>query len=120
MALVSVMATALSGDGGERRAQNGPSYYGDKHTTAGWWLDKRNDNAGGRNLHPFCWYRSQAVKGCAEGRVNSIAAAMRHSAWLNRCRILSNEYERTTESSESNIYPASIRLMLRRLASSPT
>jgi putative transposase len=35
--------------------------------------------------------------------------------WLNWSRILSKEYERTTESSESNIYLASIRLMLRRL-----
>jgi putative transposase len=35
--------------------------------------------------------------------------------WLGWYRILSKEYERTTESSESNIYLASIRLMLRRL-----
>jgi putative transposase len=35
--------------------------------------------------------------------------------WLDWSRILSKEYERTTESSESNIYLASIRLMLRRL-----
>jgi putative transposase len=40
--------------------------------------------------------------------------------WLDWSRILSKEYERTTESSESDIYLASIRLMLRRLASSPT
>jgi putative transposase len=40
--------------------------------------------------------------------------------WLDWSRVLSKEYERTTESSESNIYLASIRLMLRRLASSPT
>jgi len=40
--------------------------------------------------------------------------------WLDWSRILSKEYERTTESSESNIYLASIRLMLRRLGSSPT
>ena len=40
--------------------------------------------------------------------------------WLDWSRILSKEYERTTESSESNIYLASIRLMLRRLVSSPT
>ena len=39
--------------------------------------------------------------------------------WLDWSRILSKEYERTTESSESDIYLASIRLMLRRLASSP-
>jgi len=39
--------------------------------------------------------------------------------WLAWSRILSKEYERTTESSESNIYLASIRLMLRRLAHSP-
>jgi putative transposase len=40
--------------------------------------------------------------------------------WLDWSRILSKEYERTTESSESNVYLASIRLMVRRLASSPT
>lgn len=39
--------------------------------------------------------------------------------WLNWSRILSKEYERTTESSESDIYLASIRLMLRRLTFSP-
>jgi putative transposase len=39
--------------------------------------------------------------------------------WLDWSRILGKEYERTTESSESDIYLASIRLMLRRLASSP-
>jgi transposase len=32
--------------------------------------------------------------------------------WLDWSRILSKEYERTTESSESNVYLASIRLML--------
>jgi len=40
--------------------------------------------------------------------------------WLDWSRILSKEYERTTESSESDIYLASIRLMLRRLVSSQT
>jgi len=40
--------------------------------------------------------------------------------WLDWSRILSKEYERTTESSESDIYLASIRLMVRRLASSQT
>jgi len=40
--------------------------------------------------------------------------------WLDWRRILSKEYERTTESSESDIYLASIRLMLRRLVSPPT
>ena len=39
--------------------------------------------------------------------------------WLDWSRLLSKEYERTTESSESDIYLASIRLMLRRLAFSP-
>jgi putative transposase len=39
--------------------------------------------------------------------------------WFNWDRLLSKEFERTTESSESDIYLASIRLMLRRLASSP-
>lgn len=39
--------------------------------------------------------------------------------WLNWNRLLSKEFERTTESSESDIYLASIRLMLRRLAVSP-
>ena len=38
--------------------------------------------------------------------------------WLDWSRVLSKEYERTTESSESDMYLASIRLMLRRLASS--
>jgi hypothetical protein len=28
------------GMAGERRVQNGASYYGDNHTTAGRWLDK--------------------------------------------------------------------------------
>jgi putative transposase len=37
--------------------------------------------------------------------------------WLDWSRILSKEYERTTESSERDIYLASIRLMLRRLVS---
>jgi GT2 family glycosyltransferase len=36
--------------------------------------------------------------------------------WLDWSRILSKEYERTTESSESNIYLASIRLMLREVS----
>jgi putative transposase len=40
--------------------------------------------------------------------------------WLDWSRLLSKEYGRTTESSESDIYLASIRLMMRRLASSPT
>lgn len=39
--------------------------------------------------------------------------------WLDWSRILSKEYERTTESSESDIYIASIRLMLKRLTYSP-
>ena len=39
--------------------------------------------------------------------------------WLDWSRILSKEDERTTESSESDIYLASIRLMLRRLAHAP-
>lgn len=39
--------------------------------------------------------------------------------WFNRERLLSKEFERTTESSESDLYLASIRLMLRRLARSP-
>jgi len=39
--------------------------------------------------------------------------------WLDWSRILSKEYERTTESSESNVYLASIRLMLRRVTLSP-
>ena len=36
-------------------------------------------------------------------------------AWLGRNRILSKEYERLTQTSESDVYLASIRLMLRRL-----
>ena len=39
--------------------------------------------------------------------------------WFNRERLLSKEFERMTESSESDIYLASIRLMLRGLARSP-
>jgi hypothetical protein len=77
-------------------------------------VDKRNDNTGGRNLHRLCWYCWQAVKGCEDGFASSIAAVRRHSGRLNWNRILSEEHERTTESSESNFYLASIRLMLRR------
>jgi putative transposase len=40
--------------------------------------------------------------------------------WLGWSRIFSKEYERTTALSESDIYLASIRLLLRRLGSSPT
>lgn len=39
--------------------------------------------------------------------------------WLNWNRLLSKEFERTTESSEADIYLASIRLMLRRSTLSP-
>lgn len=39
--------------------------------------------------------------------------------WFNWDRLLSKEFERTTESSESDMYLASIRLMLRRLTLSP-
>ena len=39
--------------------------------------------------------------------------------WLDWSRILGKEYERTTESSASDVYLASIRLMLKRLACSP-
>ena len=39
----------------------------------------------------------------------------RSFAWFGRDRILSKEYERRTESSESDVYIASIRLLLRRL-----
>ena len=39
--------------------------------------------------------------------------------WLNWSRILGKEYERTTESSASDIYLASIRLLVRRAAHSP-
>lgn len=38
--------------------------------------------------------------------------------WLQWYRLLNKEYERSTESSEANIYLASIRLMLRRLSHS--
>jgi putative transposase len=40
--------------------------------------------------------------------------------WLDWSRILGKEYERTTESSESDIYLSSIRLMLQRLARTST
>jgi len=40
--------------------------------------------------------------------------------WPDWSSLLGKEYERTTESSESDIYLAFIRLLLRRLASSPT
>ena len=46
--------------------------------------------------------------------------AERTLGWLDWYRILSKEYERTTESSESNIYLASIRWMLRRLTRPPS
>lgn len=36
-------------------------------------------------------------------------------AWLGRNRILSKQYERLTQTSESDVYIASIRMMLRRL-----
>jgi putative transposase len=39
--------------------------------------------------------------------------------WFNWNRLLSKEFERTTESSESDLYLASIRLMLRRLTVPP-
>jgi len=39
--------------------------------------------------------------------------------WFNWNRLLSKEFERTTESSESDLYLASIRLMLRRVTVSP-
>jgi putative transposase len=36
--------------------------------------------------------------------------------WLNHCRLLAKEYEKTVSSSQSDIYIAMTRLMLRRLA----
>lgn len=36
--------------------------------------------------------------------------------WMNWSRLLSKEYERTTEASETNIYLASIRMLLKRLS----
>ena len=36
-------------------------------------------------------------------------------AWLGRNRILSKEYEHLIQTSESDVYIASIRMMLRRL-----
>jgi putative transposase len=35
--------------------------------------------------------------------------------WLNHCRLLAKEYEKTVSSSQSDIYIALIRLMLKRL-----
>jgi hypothetical protein len=43
-------------------------------------VEKRNDHAGGRTLHPVCGYRSQAVKGCEDSRVRSIVAED-NSSW---------------------------------------
>jgi hypothetical protein len=34
----------------------------DNNTTAGRWVEKRDDNAGGRALHSMCGYRSSIVK----------------------------------------------------------
>lgn len=36
--------------------------------------------------------------------------------WLNYCRLLAKEYEKTVSSSQSDIYIAMIRLMLKQLA----
>ena len=41
-------------------------------------------------------------------------------AWLGRNRILSKEYEHLTQTSESDVYIAAIRMMLRRLDRSQT
>jgi hypothetical protein len=78
--------------------------------------------------HPTRWWRS--VKGRGQRLLERIPelvfrTALPFAAYVGGSapdwsRILSKEYERTAESSESNIYLASIRLMLRRLVSSPT
>jgi transposase len=40
----------------------------------------------------------------------------RHSGWLMRFRRLSRDYEELAETSESMIYAAMVRIMLKRLA----
>jgi putative transposase len=46
--------------------------------------------------------------------------AERTFAWLGRCRRLSKDYERRTDSSESMVRLSTIHLLLKRLAPSPT
>lgn len=60
---------------------------------------KRSDNVQGFKVLPHRWVVERTL------------------AWLGRYRRLSKDYERLPQTSESMIYAAMIRLMLRRLAS---
>lgn len=70
-----------------------------------WWgytleIVKRSDNAKGFEVLPKRWIVERTL------------------AWLSRNRRLSKDYERLTSSSETVVYLASIRMMLRRRANS--
>ena len=60
---------------------------------------KRSDNVQGFKVLPHRWVVERTL------------------AWLGRYRRLSKDYERLPQTSESMIYAAMIRLMLKRLAS---
>jgi len=68
-------------------------------TECGWTLEivKRSDDVKGFVVLPHRWIVERTF------------------GWLNKCRILSKDYERRTDSSEATIYLAMTRLMLRRL-----
>ncbi len=62
---------------------------------------KRNDDVRGFAVVPKRWIGERTY------------------GWLNRFRLLSKEYERTTESSRAGVLHAMSTLMLRRLTTSP-
>ncbi len=62
---------------------------------------KRNDDVRGFAVVPKRWLGERTY------------------GWLNRFRLLSKEYERTTESSRAGVLHAMSTLMLRRLTTSP-
>ena len=70
--------------------------------TCGWILKivKRSDNVKGFQVLPRRWVVERTL------------------AWLGRYRRLSKDYEALTETSESMIYAAMVRLMIKRLAHS--